>query len=133
VDRIGFDDLVKLYVNHRPVFAVGPGQIQQAFEAMKRHESGPLPKEQFLQLLARHGEKMGQEELEQCLEALRGDASIHNVLDDEIDGLDFAHNILGLGDTEDVDEEDEEDPDGMDSADPTKSMYDMSMSTVPPT
>eukprot|EP00746_Dinoflagellata_sp_MGD_P162974 gnl/MRDRNA2_/MRDRNA2_90769_c0_seq1.p1 gnl/MRDRNA2_/MRDRNA2_90769_c0~~gnl/MRDRNA2_/MRDRNA2_90769_c0_seq1.p1 ORF type:complete len:957 (+),score=196.04 gnl/MRDRNA2_/MRDRNA2_90769_c0_seq1:77-2947(+) len=131
VDRIGFDDLVKLYVNHRPVFAVGPGQIQQAFEAMKRHESGPLPKEQFLQLLARHGEKMGQEELEQCLEALRGDASIHNVLDDEIDGLDFAHNILGLGDTEDADEEYMEDPEGM-GADPTKSMYDMSVSTVPP-
>merc|ERR1712139_459054 len=87
VDRIGFDDLVKLYVNHRPVFAVGPGQIQQAFEAMNRHASGPLPKEQFLQLLARHGEKMGQEELEQCLENLRGDASIHNVLDDEIDGF----------------------------------------------
>ena len=31
VDRIGFDDLVKLYVNHRPVFAVGPEQIKQAF------------------------------------------------------------------------------------------------------
>ena len=30
VDRIGFDDLVKLYVNHRPVFAVGPEQIKQA-------------------------------------------------------------------------------------------------------
>eukprot|EP00438_Fugacium_kawagutii_P002570 Skav209863 [mRNA] locus=scaffold1684:532519:535351:- [translate_table: standard] len=29
VDRIGFDDLVKLYVNHRPVFAVGPEQIKQ--------------------------------------------------------------------------------------------------------
>ena len=30
MDRIGFDDLVKLYVNHRPVFAVGPEQIKQA-------------------------------------------------------------------------------------------------------
>lgn len=29
MDRIGFDDLVKLYVNHRPVFAVGPEQIKQ--------------------------------------------------------------------------------------------------------
>merc|ERR1719456_16501 len=98
VGRIGFDDLVRLYVNHRPVFAVGPQQIQAAFEAMKRHESGPLPKEQFLQLLTKHGEKMSVEELEECFEALVGDGSIHNVPDEEIEALDFAHNILGLGD-----------------------------------
>merc|ERR1712054_609349 len=67
VDRINFDDLVKLYVNHRPVFAVGPQQIQQAFESMKRHEPGPLPKDQFINLLKRTGEKMSEEELEQCL------------------------------------------------------------------
>ena len=50
VDRIGFDDLVKLYVNHRPVFAVGPEQIKQAFDALKRHEPGPLSREAFLKL-----------------------------------------------------------------------------------
>merc|ERR1711959_493112 len=34
-------------------FAESPQQIQAAFEAMKRHEGGPLPKEQFLQLLTK--------------------------------------------------------------------------------
>lgn len=104
VDRIGFEDLVKLYVNHRPVFAVGPEQIRQAFEAMKRHEAGPLTRENLLTLLTSHGEKMTFEELERCFEALVGDPSIHRVLEDEVDALDFAHNILGLAEAEEVSE-----------------------------
>ena len=32
VDRVGFEEFVKLYVNHRPVFAVGPQQIGTAKE-----------------------------------------------------------------------------------------------------
>merc|ERR1712113_930885 len=100
VNRIGFDDLVRLYVNHRPVFAVGPEQIRQAFEAMKRHEPGPLSRENLLLLLTSHGEKMTFEEMERCFESLVGDSSINRVLDDEVDSLDFAHNVLGLADLE---------------------------------
>eukprot|EP00931_Biecheleriopsis_adriatica_P087095 TRINITY_DN61614_c0_g1_i1.p1 TRINITY_DN61614_c0_g1~~TRINITY_DN61614_c0_g1_i1.p1 ORF type:complete len:974 (-),score=211.56 TRINITY_DN61614_c0_g1_i1:77-2998(-) len=100
VDRIAFDDLVKLYVNHRPVFAVGPEQIKQAFEAMKRHEPGPLPRDALLNLLTGHGEKMTYEELERCFEALVGDPTIHRVLEDEVDALDFAQNVLGLAEAE---------------------------------
>jgi len=96
VDRINFDDLVKLYVNHRPVFAVGPEQIRQAFQAMKRCEPGPLPRDVLLQLLTTHGEKMGFDELERHLEDLTGDPSIHRALDEEVDALDFAHGVLGL-------------------------------------
>lgn len=105
VDRIGFDDLVKLYVNHRPVFAVGPEQIRQAFEAMKRHEPGPLSRENLLLLLTSHGEKMTFEEMERCFESLVGDSSINRVLDDEVDSLDFAHNVLGLADLDEAPEE----------------------------
>jgi len=102
VDRIAFEALVKLYVNHRPVFPVGPDQIRQAFEALKRHEPGPVPREQLLQLLSGHGEKLPIEELERCLDSLVGDSSIRNVLGEEVDALDFARNVLGLadGDTE---------------------------------
>jgi len=96
VDRINFDDLVKLYVNHRPVFAVGPEQIRQAFQAMKRSEPGPLPRDVLLQLLTTHGEKMSFDELERHLEDLTGDPSIHRALDEEVDALDFAHGVLGL-------------------------------------
>eukprot|EP00929_Paragymnodinium_shiwhaense_P051431 TRINITY_DN25883_c0_g1_i1.p1 TRINITY_DN25883_c0_g1~~TRINITY_DN25883_c0_g1_i1.p1 ORF type:complete len:959 (-),score=271.03 TRINITY_DN25883_c0_g1_i1:60-2936(-) len=102
VNRIGFEDLVKLYVNHRPVFAVGPEQIRQAFEAMKRHEPGPLQRDTLLQLLASHGEKMGQEELEKCLEALVGEPSVHRVLDEEVEALDFAHDVLGLAEADEL-------------------------------
>merc|ERR1712066_469078 len=77
VDRINFDELVKLYVNHRPVFAVGPEQIRQAFQALKKHEPG------------RH------------LEQLTGDPSIHRALDEEVDALDFAHGVLGLSEEQD--------------------------------
>jgi len=105
VDRIGFEDLVKLYVNHRPVFAVGPEQIKQAFEAMKRHEPGPLSRDTLVTLLTSHGEKMSLEELERCFEALVGEPSIHRVLDDEVESLDFAHNVLGLAEAEELSEE----------------------------
>merc|ERR550525_3516 len=98
VDRIGFEDVVRLYVNHRPVFAVGPEQIKQAFEALKRHEPGPIPRDVLLGLLTGHGEKMQFEELEKCLESLVGDPSIHRVLEDEVDALDIARNVLGLAD-----------------------------------
>jgi len=108
VDRIGFDDLVRLYVNHRPVFAVGPDQIRQAFEAMNRHEAGPLPRDGengLIGLLTHHGEKMSLEELEKCFEALVGDPAVHRVLDEEVDALGFAHDVLGLADAVEVSQE----------------------------
>merc|ERR1719263_2113298 len=101
VERVHFEDFVKLYVNHRPVFAVGPKQVAAALEAMKKEE-GPLLKQQLLSLLTKEGEKMTQEELEDCLLKLVGEPNVHKVLGDEIDGLDFAHNILGLADLEEV-------------------------------
>lgn len=100
VNRVAFNDLVKLYVNHRPVFAVGPEQIKHAFEAMKRHEPGKLSREDLLTLLQSHGEKMQWEEIERCFEALVGEPSVHRVLDEEVDALDFAHNVLGLASEE---------------------------------
>jgi len=123
VDRIGFDDLVKLYVNHRPVFAVGPDQIRQAFEAMKNHKPEPLSRDTLLQLLTTTGEKMGYDELERCFELLVGDPSIQRVLDEEVDPLDFAHGVLGL---QDADEETEEAV-----TDPSKSQWDASTLGLP--
>jgi len=121
VDRINFDDLVKLYVNHRPVFAVGPEQIRQAFQAMKRSEPGPLPRDVLLQLLTTHGEKMSFDELERHLEDLTGDPSIHRALDEEVDALDFAHGVLGLS------EEQESGEVGGASVDAGKSGWDASL------
>lgn len=104
VDRIGFEDLVKLYVNHRPVFAVGPEQIKQAFEALKRHEQGPLARDSLLQLLTSHGEKMTYEELERCFKDLVDEPNVHRVLDENVDAIDFAHNVLALVETDETDQ-----------------------------
>jgi len=98
VDRIGFDDFVKLYVNHRPVFSVGPDQIRMAFDALKRHEPSPMSRETLLSLLTTRGETMSFEELEKCFEALVGDPSIYSVLGEDVYAMDFAHRILGLED-----------------------------------
>merc|ERR1712232_1224104 len=100
VDRIGFDDLVKLYVNHRPVFAVGPEQIRLAFEAMKRHEPGPIQRDTLLSLLQSSGEPMTLAELEKCFEALVGDKSVQRVLDEEVEAAEFAREVLGLQDAD---------------------------------
>lgn len=106
VNRIGFDDLVKLYVNHRPVFHVGSEQICQAFDAMKRHEPGPLSRDTLLSLLTTSGERMGLEELERCLDALVSEPSIYRVLEEEIDAQDFSQEVLGLTDMEPHHDED---------------------------
>jgi len=100
VNVIGFQDLVKLYVNHRPVFSVGPEQIRLAFEAMKRHEPGPLQRDNLLTLLQSNGEKMSIDELEQCFDALVGDRSVNRVLDEEVDAFVFAREVLGLNEDE---------------------------------
>jgi len=121
VDSINFDELVKLYVNHRPVFAVGPEQVRQAFQALKRHEPGPMARDTLLSLLTNQGEKMGFDELERCFEQLTGDASIHRSLDEEVDALDFAHNVLGLSEEQESAEEA-----AMSSVDPGKSGWDAS-------
>jgi len=125
VDRINFDDLVKLYVNHRPVFAVGPEQIRQAFQAMKRCEPGPLPRDVLLNLLTNNGEKMTIDELERHLEDLTGDPSITKALDEEVDALDFAHGVLGLN-------EEQESAEAGGSIDAGKSGWDTSMALSSP-
>merc|ERR1712196_661791 len=66
VERVHFEDFVRLYVNHRPVFAVGPKQVAQALEAMTKQ-----------------GEKMSIEELEDCLLKLVNEGSVQKVLGDE--------------------------------------------------
>jgi hypothetical protein len=105
--KLTFEELVKLYVNHRPVFAVGPPEIQRAFQMMRRGTNEPtIKKETLMNLLTTHGEKMKIEEINDCLSALAG-VTIDD-LDDEINPYDFAQNILGLGD---VDQEEDAEQD----------------------
>jgi len=105
VDRVGFEDFVKLYVNHRPVFAVGPEQILTAFDAMKRQDEAGVQRDALIELLTKNGEKMTVEEIEDCLQKLVGQRSIGEVLPEELDATEFAHNILGLTDLQTLEPE----------------------------
>merc|ERR1712096_555884 len=106
VERVNFETFVKLYVNHRPVFAVGPAQIVQAFDAMKRHEEGSLMREVLLDLLTKQGEQMSREEIEECLSKLVGEGALEDLLPAEIPAYEFATQTLGLAELEEVESAD---------------------------
>ena len=83
-EEIGFDDFLKLYVNHRPVYGVGKQQIQEAFEVLADKlgrrgggASGDTPAVGWAalqSLLQGEGEQMSKDELDSCLQSLLGDA-----------------------------------------------------------
>jgi len=106
VDRIVFDDFFKLYVNHRPVFAVTTDQVASAFNALKT-DGQPVNKDRLVQILVKFGERMTLEGLEDCLQALVGDSSVHSVFADVSNPHDFARDILGLGEEENEEDEEE--------------------------
>eukprot|EP00922_Rhytidocystis_sp_ex-Travisia-forbesii_P019018 GHVS01028233.1.p1 GENE.GHVS01028233.1~~GHVS01028233.1.p1 ORF type:complete len:205 (-),score=29.72 GHVS01028233.1:218-832(-) len=71
VNRIFFDEFVKLYVNHRPVFAVGPNELKAAFAVISGNESDPaVARERLVHLLTNVGEKMTPAEIESCLQTM---------------------------------------------------------------
>lgn len=47
-----FDEFVRLYVNHRPVFGISKEQIQEAFETIGVDMDGKMPREALLRALA---------------------------------------------------------------------------------
>ncbi|CCI40185.1 unnamed protein product [Albugo candida] len=72
VHSIGLQDLVKLYINHRPVFEVDKGAIQKAFEALGGGENGDtsISWKVLESKLLQEGDQMTYIELQSCLEAL---------------------------------------------------------------
>jgi len=122
--NIGFDDFIKLYVNHRPVFQVSRQNILDAFNtitgsggaggagagsnnnannntgaalAIGGGNNAPINKQTLLTLLTEYGERMGQGELRACFEALAGQGDTDKALPDEmVDPEWFAEELLGF-------------------------------------
>jgi hypothetical protein len=67
---------------------------------------GCLQRDDLIRLLREEGECLGQQELEECLNLLVGDANFKTSLPQDIAADDFAENILGFEEVEEVEGDD---------------------------
>eukprot|EP01105_Mastigella_eilhardi_P010888 TRINITY_DN251_c0_g1_i11.p1 TRINITY_DN251_c0_g1~~TRINITY_DN251_c0_g1_i11.p1 ORF type:complete len:1005 (+),score=248.37 TRINITY_DN251_c0_g1_i11:979-3993(+) len=97
-EAIPFADLIKVYLNHRPVFAVTKRLLSDAFLTLGADpNSGALDTNKLLHALEYDGEQMTNSELLGCMHDLLGDeASLPANMDHRL----FAHQILQFEDYE---------------------------------
>eukprot|EP00698_Gefionella_okellyi_P011922 TRINITY_DN3180_c0_g1_i1.p1 TRINITY_DN3180_c0_g1~~TRINITY_DN3180_c0_g1_i1.p1 ORF type:complete len:925 (+),score=187.18 TRINITY_DN3180_c0_g1_i1:141-2915(+) len=109
VSEIEFNELIKVYVNHRPVFGLGKDDVRQAFELLGAAKgTGLLDRDQLFGELQRRGEMFTEAELMATLKSVLGDDK--PVLDNvpqRFTAEEFAEHILGFegDDAEQADEE----------------------------
>jgi hypothetical protein len=109
-DSINFDDFLRLYINHRPVFGISKEQIQDAFSTISEHcvkafgrrsrpsgEDGPQLLWNDLEELMKQGaEALSEEEFRSCLQSLVGEEAAD--ISGYVGPLTFADNVLGFAD-----------------------------------
>jgi WD40 repeat protein len=112
-DSINFDDFVRLYINHRPVFGISKEQIQDAFATISSHcvqafgrrargsgEDAPkLLWNDLSELMKGGAEALTEDEFRSCLQSLLGEQEGADV-SGHIGPLSFADNVLGFADYE---------------------------------
>jgi hypothetical protein len=105
-----------VYVNHRPAFGVGRQQLQRAFDTLLKGEEHVELVELFERLKMEGkeqkrkreknpttklradlfaGEKISEDEMEECLESLLG-SDFQDKLDVQVDAQTFAEYVLGF-------------------------------------
>ncbi|KAJ3380430.1 Cilia- and flagella-associated protein 251 [Entophlyctis sp. JEL0112] len=117
VDSISFPELIKLYINHKPVFDYSERDLLQALEgAIKcqpglseeiKHSTldtlGPddvITKKGLYSLLQQYGESMTKDELEVSFKALlSGDTVRNGEAPEEFTGREFIEEVMGLQST----------------------------------
>ncbi|KAJ8603503.1 hypothetical protein CTAYLR_005116 [Chrysophaeum taylorii] len=132
VDRVRMDDVLKLYVNHKPTRPIDLAQIQDALAVARAHippradgaenpstttrdDRGSFstedPKtttmnwEGLQNLLKAHGDKMSQDELDMCTAALKG----HPLpADTALSQDDIIHDVLGFDEVSVLDDDDDD-------------------------
>eukprot|EP01119_Soliformovum_irregulare_P015157 TRINITY_DN4224_c1_g1_i3.p1 TRINITY_DN4224_c1_g1~~TRINITY_DN4224_c1_g1_i3.p1 ORF type:complete len:531 (+),score=134.78 TRINITY_DN4224_c1_g1_i3:2-1594(+) len=87
--------LVRLYVNHRPVFGVGRAEIEGAFEKLAGSKKGSLTKDAMMELLQQHGETMTKAEIDDIFTSLLG-GDWNAKLSENISAKVFAEDLLGF-------------------------------------
>eukprot|EP00455_Lapot_gusevi_P017112 TRINITY_DN1903_c0_g1_i2.p1 TRINITY_DN1903_c0_g1~~TRINITY_DN1903_c0_g1_i2.p1 ORF type:complete len:249 (-),score=59.15 TRINITY_DN1903_c0_g1_i2:45-791(-) len=94
-DKISFNQLIRLYVNHRPVFHVGKEEIREAFKVLADGQAY-MSREMLLSKLQNLGERMSEKELVVCFEALLGDGPLLNNMPKGFTPEVFAVDVLGF-------------------------------------
>ncbi|XP_077571216.1 cilia- and flagella-associated protein 251 [Stigmatopora nigra] len=76
VTDINLEELIKLYINHRPAFGISADELVRTFEVLGKvnGQNGEprLHRDQLLELLQFQGEAMTEDELAECFSALLG-------------------------------------------------------------
>mmetsp|Transcript_12567 Transcript_12567/g.27123 ORF Transcript_12567/g.27123 Transcript_12567/m.27123 type:complete len:896 (+) Transcript_12567:296-2983(+) len=100
MEAISFEDLLCLYVNHRPLTEVTQEDIVKAFIALGANpNNGRIGRDQLMSLLQTIGEPMDNQELLQALQALTGASKLSEVMPHSVDAQQFATDVLGFEDT----------------------------------
>ncbi|OMJ77112.1 hypothetical protein SteCoe_23386 [Stentor coeruleus] len=117
VNHLDMDTLLRVFVNHRPVYGVDRNEIRESFKVLSK-DIGSLPKEKIIDLLLSKGEVMQDSELKSCLISLLGPSEdIYETLPNDVSADFFLEKILGFeevpedqieGDNEIVEEEEPE-------------------------
>lgn len=95
VDRIGLDDFLKLYVNHRPTAALELHHIHDALATISTHlDTTNLTWDNIATLLTTRGDKMSKDDLAMCIEALNAAEHTHPTA--PVSPHSLVHNILGF-------------------------------------
>ncbi len=109
VTSFDLDTFVRLFVNHRPVYAVGMPHIEQAFGALLGGDKkGSIPRDNLMLKLQREGEPIAVQDVSDYLFSLVGERDF-KALPGDIDAEAFSKMVLGF---EEVEEEDSEEDEG---------------------
>ena len=94
VDTVTLDDLIKIYVNHRPAISLTSDAIDEAFKALGK--DGEVGTGELVALLKDVGEQMTEEEFIANLGKLLGSDTLSQVLGPVTNAGQFAGEILGF-------------------------------------
>eukprot|EP01147_Barroeca_monosierra_P003037 gene3037-5819_t len=93
---VSLDDIVTLFVNHRPALGIAPEDIEKAFKALAPETGGSISSGQLYELLQQCGDKMTEDELARCLTSLLGTSQLDGALPRHINADVFAEDIVGF-------------------------------------
>ena len=95
---VDLDDLVTLFVNHRPALGLAPSDLEEAFAAIATGESGAgvVTSAQLYAALQEVGDAMTEDELARCLASLLGNPRIDEALPEHVNADVFAEEVVGF-------------------------------------
>ena len=95
-EDLDLNDLIRLYVNHRPVLGIGKAQVASALGLISdaTHAAGDVDWDTLSRLLKNKAEALSDQELMTCVNALVGDEDLSGPMS----ASRLAHEVLGFED-----------------------------------